>query len=405
MTPAAATASPPATVPPDSARLLSLDAFRGAIMVFLVSVGFGFKEVAKKIPDSPLWRFLGYHTDHTMWVGGGAWDMIQPAFMFMVGVAVPYSYAARLARGDSFGTQLLHATRRALILIGLGVLIASNRNAHQTVFMFTNVLAQIGLGYGFLFLLVGRGWKVQLGVIAAIAVGYWLLFALHPLPAAGFDYRAAGVLPREQAHAVLPGAFAPWSKGANFAADFDRWFLNLFPAEKPFAFNAGGYQTLNFVPSLITMILGLMAGEFLRRPLTATAKVRGLIVVAVGCVGLGVLAGVTVCPLVKRIWTPSWAIYSGGVVLGALAAFHYAIEVRGWRRWAAPLAVVGMNSIAIYLLDIFVREWLTETLRVHFRITGLFEGPYGIIALRCAALAVLWAVCGWMHRRKLFLKI
>lgn len=398
-------ASPQASVPLDSGRLLSLDAFRGAIMVFLVSAGFGCREIARRFPESPVWRFLGYHTEHATWVGGGAWDMIQPAFMFMVGVAVPYSCAARLARGQGFGTQLLHAARRSLILIALGVLIASNRGAHQTAFAFTNVLAQIGLGYVFLFLLAGRGWNIQLGAIAVVAIGYGLLFALHPLPAEGFDYRSVGVPPREQAQAMLPGAFAHWSKGANFAADFDRWFLNLFPVEKPFVFNAGGYQTLNFLPSLITMVLGLMAGEHLRRPLSPAAKTRGLLLAAAGCVGLGALAGLTVCPLVKRIWTPSWAIYSGGIVLGALAAFHYTIEVRGWRRWAAPLAVVGMNSIAIYLLDIFAREWLTKTLRVHFRITGIFEGNYGIILLRCAALAVLWAVCVWLHRRKLFLKI
>jgi predicted acyltransferase len=386
------------------ARLTSLDVFRGAIMVFLVSVGFGFKEVARKRPDSPLWQFLGYHTDHAPWLGGGAWDMIQPAFMFMVGVAMPFSFAARQAQGHSFRRQFGHAARRAFILVVLAVFLASNRSSHQTLFVFTNVLGQMGLGYLFVFLLVGRGLKAQLAALAMVAVGYWMAFALHPLPQPDFNYASVGVRPSELRSVVLPGFFAHWSKHANFAGDFDRWFLNLFPTEKPFVFNPGGYQTLNFIPSLITMILGLMAGERLRRNQPPGAKARWLVLVGLACLTLGLLAGATVCPIVKRIWTPSWAIFSGGIVLLLLAAFYVVIDVRGWKRWTFPFVVVGTNSIAIYLMDLLVRDWVGETLKVHLG-AALFGGTYGVIGLRCTALLVLWLACWWMYRRKVFLKI
>jgi predicted acyltransferase len=275
----------------------------------------------------------------------------------------------------------------------------------QTFFMFTNVLGQIGLGYVALFLLAGRGWKMQAAACVVLAVGSWLVFARHALPPPDFDYRRVGVLPAEHSEAVLSGFFAHWSKGANAGADFDRWFLNLFPTAKPFVFNPGGYVTLNFLPSLLTMIVGLMAGEWLRGSRAPQTKAARLATAGVACIALGLLAGATVCPIVKRLWTPSWAIYSSGIVLCLLAAFYYAIDVRGWRRGTLPLVVVGVNSIAIYLMDIFVRGWVTDTLKLHLGWTGLFGGTYGVIALRCATAAVLWSVCWWMYRRKIFLKI
>jgi heparan-alpha-glucosaminide N-acetyltransferase len=417
--PAAETVLPPSAVPAASpaapaskpARLLSLDAYRGLIMVVLASGGLGFTAVYKSFPDSPEWRFLAWHTDHVAWIGCSFWDLIQPSFMFMVGVAVPYSLASRRVRGDSETKIRAHVLWRALVLVALGVFLSSSpwptpANPHpRTNFTFVNVLTQIGLGYVFLCLLAGRCVKVQAVWLGIILVGYWLLFFLWPLPAEGYDYaNLAGWKPEWRG---LEGWWAHWDKNTNAAAAFDSWFLPLFPPKDgvhPFVFNDGGYQTLNFVPSLATMLMGLMAGEMLRGRRRPQAKLLVLVVAAVACLGIGWAAGQTVCPLVKRIWTPSWAIFSTGWCFAILAALFAVIDVAGWRRWAFPLVVVGMNSIAMYVMIQLLSGWIRASWRTHLPLSW-FAGPYAPIVQASLGLATLWLVCAWLYRRGIFLRI
>jgi heparan-alpha-glucosaminide N-acetyltransferase len=405
------------------ARLVSLDAYRGAIMLFMASGGLALPEVAKYFPDSPLWRLLGFNTDHVPWVGCSLWDLIQPSFMFMVGVAMPYSIASRRARGDSETKIVAHVLYRAVFLVLLAIFLTSNWSK-QTDFVFTNVLAQIGLGYAFLYFLLGRGLRVQLAALAGILIGYWLLFRFWPLPHSGFDYHSVGWTDDWQG---LPGWFAHWDKNTNAAAAFDVWFLNLFPCAKPFVFTKGGYQTLNFVPSLGTMILGLMAGETLRTPKSKWHKLGWLLAAGAVCLALGWLAGEYVCPIVKRIWTPSWVLYSAGWTFAMLAGFFWLIDIQGWRRWAFPLVVVGMNSIAMYCMAQLMKGWLRSSLQVHLGpyavpsltylvkpVLALMNVPvdpqwlndtFGPITQSAAVLLVMWLICLWMYRRGIFLRI
>ncbi len=405
------------------ARLVSLDAYRGAIMLFMASGGLALPAVAKQFPDNEVWRFLGFNTDHVPWVGGSLWDLIQPSFMFMVGVAMPYSLASRRAKGDSEGRIALHAVYRAVVLVLLAIFLTSNWSA-QTEFVFTNVLAQIGLGYAFLYLLAGRGARVQLVALAVILIGYWLLFLLWPLPPADFDYHSVGWKDNWQ---PLTGWFAHWDKNTNAASAFDVWFLNLFPRAKPFVFNEGGYQTLNFVPSLGTMILGLMAGEMLRSPRGQWRKLGWLLLAGALCLGLGYLAGEWLCPIVKRIWTPSWTLFSAGWTFAMLAGFYLVIDIWGWRRWAFPLVVVGMNSIAMYCMAQLMKGWIAKSLVTHLGVLALpalqyvicpllalmdvsadpvwLNNTFGPITQAAAVLLVLWLICLWMYRRGVFLRI
>ena len=231
---------------------MSLDAYRGFIMLLMASSGLYLWKVAQSIPHSdplyPVWRFLAFHTDHVAWVGGGFWDMIQPSFMFMVGVAMPYSYASRKAKGMSERAIWFHAVWRALLLVVLAVFLssplthayatASRRSARvrrdsdrvlpsETHFVFVNVLAQIGLGYVFVFLLRGRGLWVQLGRSGGGPDRF--VAAVLSVPAAGgrTSIIAAVGLPTDWQHPQ--GWFAHWDKNTNAAAAFDVWFLNLFP--------------------------------------------------------------------------------------------------------------------------------------------------------------------------------
>ena len=381
-------------------RLASLDAYRGFIMFLMASGGFGIPAVAQNLPDS-FWVTLAPHVDHVPWVGCVLWDLIQPAFMFMVGVAAAYSTANRLQKGDSFQKVMVHAAIRAIALVLLGVLLASNsRTDKQTNWLFTNVLAQIGLGYFFLVMLARTNVRTQAAALAGILIGYWLVFAVWPTQQLPEGVDTSWIKPSE----YLTGFFAHWNPHTNFAAHFDVVFLNLFPRSEPYVLTRGGYQTLNFVPSLGTMLMGLMTGEMLRGNRTAQEKLRVLLIAGVSCLAVGWLAGQTVCPLVKRIWTPSWTIFSGGWVLLMLAAFYAVIDVQGWRAWSIPFTVIGMNSIFVYLGFQLSSSWIRDTAARHLG-PDWYTGDYQAMAQRTTVLAVLWLLAWWLYRQKVFLRL
>lgn len=390
---------------PSSKRLASIDAYRGLVMFLLVAESLHLCKVAGFFPESSFWRFLCHHQSHVEWIGCSLHDLIQPSFSFLVGVAVPFSIASRVTKGQSTGVMIGHAMWRALALVFLGVFLRSLGNS-QTRFTFEDTLTQIGLGYPVLFLLGLRSARDQWIALGVLLVGYWAAFALYPLPGPDFDYATVGVA-KDWPH-LLTGFEAHWNKNTNLAAAFDTWFLNLFSREKPFVFNGGGYLTLSFIPTLGTMIFGLMAGGVLRSKGSSQAKLQWLGTVGVVTLILGLLlSALGVCPLVKRIWTPTWTLFSGGWCLLFLAAFYAIMEVWNVRRWAFPLMVLGMNSIAIYCMNWLVVGFVLENLKRHLgpNIFELFGKPYATLVSGAGVILVFWLVLYWMYRRKLFLKI
>ena len=317
-------------------RLLSLDALRGFVMLAMASEGLGIAHVANQFPHSRWWRFFGYQTDHVAWVGCAAWDLIQPAFMFMVGVSMAYSYAARAAKGQTYGQMARHAAARAVLLAAIGTMLRSNGKL-ETNWIFTDVLTQIGLGYFSLFLLWGRPAWLQFAAAVLILLGDWLLFVTYPLPPSNFDYAAVGV-PADWHH--LTGLAAHWDKNSNVAWAFDGWFMNLWPRSTPFKFNPGGYTTLNFAmqASSAGQRFGLLAGELLRSSRSASDKMWRLLLWGAAALVVGKFLDVAgICPIVKRLWSPSWTIFSTGWVLWLLAGFYLVIDLWQCRRWVMHL--------------------------------------------------------------------
>jgi predicted acyltransferase len=434
-----------------SNRVGSIDAYRGFVMLLMMAEVLELRKVANAVSDSSLWQTLAFHQTHAEWLGCSLHDLIQPSFSFLVGVALPFSLIRRAGEGQSMLRRTLHAFGRALVLVLLGVFLRSTHSS-QTYWTFEDTLTQIGLGYGFLYLLANCSRLVQWTALVAILVGYWALFAWYPLPTGDFKLADVG----NPAAATQFDSFAGhWSKNTNAAWAFDTWFLNLFPREKSFKFNDGGYCTLSFIPTLATMILGLLAGGVLaraRRPTSSfqgstlertasealprsplarasnTAEVRTaepcgqsvprqslrtspvLWLVVAGVVSLAAgwaLGALGVCPVVKRIWTPSWVLFSGGWCFLLLAAFYLVMDVWGYRKWAFVLVVVGMNSIAAYLIAHLFVGFITKALPRHFG-ASIFQaaGPaYEPFLLGLGILLVEWLILYWMYRRKIFLRI
>jgi predicted acyltransferase len=274
-----------------------------------------------------------------------------------------------------------------------------------------------------------RRWLVWAALVV-ILVGYWAAFAAYPLPGPDFDYAGAGASPGWEYN--YSGFTAHWNKNTNLAWAFDTWFLNLFPRDKPFRFNDGGYATLSFLPTLATMILGLIAGGWLRDGGTTWRTAGRLTVAGAVCLALGLAADYFgICPSVKRIWTPAWTLYSGGWCFLILAGFYVVMDLGGWRAWAFPLRVIGMNSIAAYVLAHLFVTFTVDSFKTHlgreiFQTIGTAFGvlfnlanprtvsaeqlrawgaAYEPFATGVMVLLVLWLILYWMERRRILIRI
>nr|WP_299422924.1 DUF5009 domain-containing protein [uncultured Emticicia sp.] len=386
-------------------RLTSADVYRGFVMLLMMAEVLHFGEVSETLPESTFWSFLAFHQDHVEWVGCSLHDMIQPSFSFLVGVVLPYSIASRLTQESSFSKVFVHALKRSLILILLGIFLRSQYKT-QTYFTFEDTLSQIGLGYPILFLLGFRSQKIQISVLILILVAYWLAFALYPLPTANFDYASVGVA-KDWEH-NLTGFAAHWNKNTNFAWAFDQWFLNLFPREKPFIRNGGGYSTLSFIPTLGTMILGLLAGNILKSGILPYEKLKKFIILGVSGLVIGLILNLLgICPNVKRIWTPTWVIFSGGLCFLFLSFFYWIIEIKEKTNWAYFLKIIGMNSIAAYCIADALGVYISKSLKIHLGedYATIFGIPYQSLIHGGLMLLIYWLLLQWLYKKKIFIKI
>jgi predicted acyltransferase len=320
--------------------------------------------------------------------------------MFMVGVAMPYSYASRRIRGHSPRKQLSHALIRAIVLVLIGVFLQTQRNWFDTYNLFTNVLAQIGLGYFFVYLLLGRSAKLQIGAAAIVLTIYGAWLVLFPVP----DPLPAAAAESIQSLSVPENIARHYAIGTNAAAQADLALLNLIPHDQPLQTHPAGYATLNFIPAAITMLLGVLAGTLLNSSVPARDKVVRLLLGGLLCMTVAVTASYTVCPVIKKIWTPAWTLYSGAYVLWTLAALYWLIDVKQWRRWTFPLVVVGTNSLAMYLMGMLIKRWIADRYRNYFG-PEIFSGIYGPTVQAVCVFAVLWLICLYLYRSKLFFRI
>lgn len=364
--------TPPAPLP---TRLVSLDAYRGLVMLTLL-----FGSVFHSLKGHPNWHWLYVQNEHVEWEGCSLWDLIQPAFMFIVGVAMPFAFAVRSAKGDSWGKQLLHVLMRACGLILLGVVLDSF-GATTWSFGFIRVLQQMAFGYVLAFFVLGRPLWVQGVAAAVILVGYLLFWMFNP----------------------WNGPDGPWAmSGENVGRAFDRWMLGLWWPGRNYS---GHYVGLNAIPESANMIFGVMAGQWILKPKSPGRA--ALILAVVGLLGIAVgFAASPVVPLIKRIWTPSFAVYSAGWTTLFLAGFYWAIDVAGSKWWTFPLVVVGMNSIAAYVMGQVFTGWFRSLTGAWVNWLSDPLGPHVFpIVQKVLFAAAAWLVLFWLYRRRLFFKL
>ena len=401
----AITETPAASGAPSPQRNVAVDAYRGLVMLLMMGEVLRFAEVAQSFPGNPFWRFLAFNQSHVEWAGMSLHDTIQPGFTFLAGVALPYSIRSRQRKGDSFPHMVLHIMWRSLLLIALGIFLRST-SGPITNFTFEDTLTQIGLGYTFAFLLTFARARWQWIALFAILFTYWLAWALYPAPGPDFNYGAAGV-PLEWHSHLFTGFAAHWNKNSNLGQAFDLWFLNLFPRTRPFLFNSGGYLTLSFIPTLGTMLFGVIAGRWFLQA-APSIPLRRFLLASLALTAAGLTLHFTgLCPIVKRIWTPSWTLLSAGVCFLFLAAFSWVVDVQKHRRLVFPFVVVGMNSIAAYLIAHLWEGFIESSFRIHLgaRVLDALGTALEPIVMGTLTLLVFWLLLGWMYRRKIFLRI
>lgn len=349
---------------PQSGRLVSLDAFRGFIMTMLASRAFGLGT----LEEHPSLGWLGKQFHHVAWEGIVFWDLIQPAFMFMVGLAMPFSFRRRRTQ-EGKGSVWKHVLYRALVLIALSqVLMSVSRG--EAHFQLINVLSQIGLAY-------------------------LICYAVMQLPFRGQLLAGAGILAVHTAlFHLFPGADGAWSQTDNVGARIDQFFGLEY---------SGYYVTLNFLSSTVTLLAGCWCGKLMLEDRSHADRMRILAVAVAGCWAAG-WALSFVNPMVKRLWTASFTFASAGWVILLLLGFYYIVEVLEMRKATFPLVVVGMNSIFIYSFSILLYGWLDRAVGVY---TGDFEflGAAGPIAQAAVVFGFIWYLCYWLYQKRIFLRI
>jgi predicted acyltransferase len=359
-------------------RFLSLDAFRGVTMFLLAGeAALMYESLTQAFPEGHGLHGLVEQFHHHPWAGLRFWDLIQPFFMFIVGVAMPFSLKSRLAKGDTWPQCLRHILWRSLLLFLFGTGLHCVYSG-KLVFELWNVLTQLSFTIPVTFLLMRTDWRVQLGTSL-------LLLAITEA-----CYRA-----------YAPAA--PFVMDQNFGSAVDMLLMGKLN-------NGGGWVTFNCVPTAAHTIWGAICGRLLLTDLPHSRRAKTLVVA--GIVGLAIgyglhWAGLT--PIVKRISTTAFVFASGGWALLALALFYWLIDVKGKSGWTFPFVVVGMNSIFIYFFFETVGvQWLVPTVRI------FNDGFLGALGLGMAALAITnsllvwgiyWGLCRFLHRHEIFFRI
>ncbi len=361
-------------------RLHSLDALRGFNMFWIMTGADIVDELLSKFHNKFIHAINSNLTEHVEWEGFHFHDMIFPLFLFIIGVALPYTLAKRRERGDSQKHLQLKIIKRTVTLIVLALLAAGLLEFkgfdHLRIM---GVLQRLALGYGCAAtILLYTKERAQAAICAGLLILYWILMIKIPVPG------------------VPLGSMTQMGNVANY---FDRkWFL---PGQLYTSYGdpEGLFST---IPAISTALLGVLCGQWLLSDRTQLKKVFGLVIAGIACIALG-YAWSPWFPVIKKIWTSSYVLIAGGWSMLLLALFYWLIDIKGWKKWAAGFVVIGLNPLTIYLGQRFIR--FEYTAKFFFggiaHLTPVYEG----LIMAIAVFGIKWLFLYFLHRQKIYLRV
>lgn len=359
-----------------SERLLSLDFFRGMTMFLLIGEFTGIFEVlVDPFFEGGIVHALAMQFHHHPWNGLRFWDLIQPFFMFIVGVAIPFSVRNREKKGEDESSLRRHAFKRAFLLLLLGWALYCI-DPGKITFRFQNVLAQLSVTYLVAFLLRKKSWQIQLG----ISLGILLLTEII--------YRTFGVAGFDQAY----------TPDQNFGAYVDL----LISGE----LSGGHWVSFNAIPTTAHTIWGVLVGVLLMSDKSSKEKLKVLLIAGFAGVIIG-YAMDPIIPIIKRISTSSFVIVSGGWSVLAMALCYGLIDVKGFQKWVPPFAIVGMNPLFIYLFAHVGGAALMKSMVKPFTyaLSGIITEIGAEILTTSITWYLLWYICYWLYKKEIFIRI
>ena len=376
-----------AQAPPGAAssRLMSLDLFRGATIALMILVN-----------DPGDGRASYWPLKHADWNGWTPTDLVFPFFLFIVGVAMAFSFTSRLQRGEVRTHLFKHVAWRGLALAGLGIFLNGFPNHFGLDhWRFYGVLQRIAICYVITSALeLWTNWRTQLAVAFACLVGYWVLMRYVPVPGFGIPTHDMPLLDPDR----------------NIAAWLDRKLLmgHLYEGTRD------PEGVLSTIPALATCLAGLLTGKWLRTANSAAKKAVAMLAVGV----LAILVGKTWdvwFPINKKLWTSSYVIFTAGLALICLAACYWVVDVKRLRgAWTKVILVLGTNAIAAYFFSEFVAK-LIENIHlggvtiqqfIYWRLFAPFASPANASLLFAVTyVAFCWGAMALLYRKRIFIKI
>jgi predicted acyltransferase len=363
-----------------SERLFSLDALRGFDMFWIMGAEEIFHALFKAT-GSPFWGTISRELTHPDWNGFHFYDLIFPLFLFIAGVATPYSVGRELEKGKTNRQVLWRVIRRGLILVLLGIIANNGLQIRPIADMrFGSVLGRIGLAYLFANVIyIYTKERIQVICFFVILIGYWLLLKFTSAP--GFppgDLTMPGNFVSYIDRLILPG----------------RLYLHIHDPE----------GIMSTIPAISTGLLGIMTGNFLKtNPMAPTRKTMWMTVIGVVFIGIAHVWDLDF-PINKNLWTSSFVLNVGGYSLILLAIFYYIIDIKGYRKWAFFFKVIGMNSILIYMSEHFIAWGFTTDTLFHW-LGQLVGNPYNMVVMAICFVMVKWYSLYFLYKKKVFLRV
>jgi predicted acyltransferase len=361
-------------------RLYSLDALRGFDMFWIMGAE-GIVGTLSDATGSPALKAIANQLTHPAWNGFHFYDLIFPLFLFMAGVATPFSVGRELEKGNGRKKVLWRVIKRGLILVILGLIY--NNGLHLRPFediRFPSVLGRIGIAYMFaniIFIYSKR--NAQIIWFWALIIGYWLMLKFTSAP--GFpmgDLTMEGNFASYIDRTILPG----------------RLYLGIHDPE----------GLVSTIPAISTGLLGILAGSFIKNsPHKGSRKAFWLAVTGAGFIILALIWNLNF-PINKNLWTSSFVCLVGGISLLLLSLFYYVIDVLGYKKWAFFFKVIGMNSILIYMSGRFI-NWEYATKGFFQWLGDLTVVEYQLVVMAICYVAVKWAFLYFLYRKKVFLRV